>query len=77
MPSDSSHLSITHYIGNIARSIGWDGVLPLVVATVPVVVKTFLPNAGVGTGFAVAVLLVIAGIVVYQGLYASNSSTLP
>ncbi|MGE5190979.1 MAG: hypothetical protein ACM3U2_00665 [Deltaproteobacteria bacterium] len=63
MSSESPHLSIARVMGNIARSIGWDGVLPLVVASVPLVVKIVLPDAGVGTGFTVALLLVFAALI--------------
>src|SRR5262245_46542232 len=39
LPTESRHSTLARVAGNIARSLGWDGLLPLVVASVPPLVK--------------------------------------
>ena len=61
-PFEARHSWMARAFGNVARALGWDGVLPLAVASVPPFVKAFLPNAGVGTGFTCVLIVVFAAI---------------
>jgi hypothetical protein len=62
LPDESRHSTFARVAGNIARALGWDGALPLAVASVPPFVKAFLPNAGVGTAVTCALIVVFAAL---------------
>jgi hypothetical protein len=63
IPMENQAGSMGTFASRVVRTIGWDGVLPPLVASAPLVVKTFFPNANVAKVLVITLVPAAAAMI--------------